>query len=78
MICPATPAPASYLTAAQVATRLGVNKRTFFRMVAAGEFPAGLRRNRRWVRWTEDDFARYHARLEARRAAVPPAASNRH
>jgi excisionase family DNA binding protein len=64
-------APVSaYLTAAQVAARIGVSKRTFFRMVNSGEFPHGLRRNRRWVRWTEDDFRGYAQQLETRRTTA--------
>lgn len=47
------------LTKAQVARRLDVTERTLERMVAAGDFPRGLKRSRRWVRWHPDTVTQY-------------------
>ena len=44
------------LTMTEVAARLTISRRTLQRMVAAGEFPAPIRRNRKWVRWRLADL----------------------
>jgi excisionase family DNA binding protein len=55
------------LTMTEVAARLTISRRTLQRMVAAGEFPAPLRRNRKWVRWRLADVQRF---LDTRAAPV--------
>jgi predicted DNA-binding transcriptional regulator AlpA len=66
----ATPLDETLLTARQVAERLQVHVRTLWAMIARGEFPRGLRRNRRWVRWYARDITEYLGRLEADRRPV--------
>ncbi len=58
------------LTPAEVANRLHVSKRTLFKMVSAGEFPQPMRRNRKWVRWLEDDVSGYLGKLRQQRDAA--------
>ena len=55
------------LTADQVAEMLQVSRRTFDRMVAAGEFPRPMRRNRKWIRWTQADLEAYFQKLRTNR-----------
>jgi excisionase family DNA binding protein len=55
------------LTLDQAAKRIGVSARTLRGMVNSGEFPAPIRRNRRWVRVPENDIKKYLESLEERR-----------
>jgi predicted DNA-binding transcriptional regulator AlpA len=56
------------LSASEIATILGVDRRTFFRWVARGQFPRGIRRGQRWVRWTQDDLRGYLDQLKSERS----------
>ncbi len=47
------------LTTTEVAARLTISRRTLQRMVAAGEFPAPMRRNRKWIRWRLADVQQF-------------------
>lgn len=67
----AASATGDLLTARQIADLLTVSLRTFNRMVAAGEFPRPLRRNRKWVRWTRGDLEAYLSGLESGRRPAP-------
>lgn len=52
------------LTKAQVATAMGIAVRTLEGLVAAGEFPRGVRVGR-CLYWTEEAVSRWHQRLFA-------------
>lgn len=52
------------LTKSQVATAMGIAVRTLEGLVAAGEFPRGVRVGR-CLYWTEEAVARWHQRLFA-------------
>lgn len=43
--------------------RLEISARTLRRMIAAGEFPQPVRRNRRWVRVPASDIEDYFEKL---------------
>ena len=51
------------LTIRQASERLSVHPRTFHRMIARGEFPRPVRRNRNWVRVPAQDVEDYLAKL---------------
>ncbi len=51
------------LTVPQACRQLGVSDRTFRRMVASGEFPQPIRRNRRWVRVPASDIEQFLSQL---------------
>jgi excisionase family DNA binding protein len=47
------------LTPRQVAERLGVTKRTLWRMAKQDGFPQPLRFSRKMIRWNPEDVQRY-------------------
>jgi len=53
------------LTREQVATMLGVDKRTLDRMVQRKEFPKPIRFNRKLIRWKEKDVEGHLSSLNA-------------
>ena len=55
------------LTVAEASRRRQVNPRMLRRIIAAGEFPEPVRRNRRWVRIPADDVEAYVNKLIDRR-----------
>jgi excisionase family DNA binding protein len=58
------------LTVRQAARRLAVSERTFRRMLASGEFPQPVRRNRRWVRVPAQHVEEYLSNLLASAATA--------
>ena len=63
----AVPQSPDLLTADQVAGKLSVSKRTVYRMVAVGELPAPVKRNRKWARWPVTDVHAYLDKLLSQR-----------
>jgi excisionase family DNA binding protein len=57
------------LTPQQVAERLGVKKRTLWRMAKQVGFPQPVRFNRKMVRWKASDVQRYIDGLQQDRQA---------
>ncbi len=51
------------LTIGQACKQMDISERTFRRMVASGEFPPPIRRNRRWVRVPAQDVRDYQNKL---------------
>jgi excisionase family DNA binding protein len=66
------------LNADQMAERLQVSVPTFRRMVAAGEFPQPMRRNRKWSRWLAKDADEYVSRLDQQRQGKRAARGDGH
>lgn len=46
--------PSPWLSLAEVAALLTISKRTLQKWVAAGRFPAPVRRGAKWVRWSRE------------------------
>jgi excisionase family DNA binding protein len=54
------------LTADQIAERLVVSKRTFYRLISAGRFPPGIAFSRKCVRWRRADVLAFLDREESK------------
>ncbi len=58
-----------FLKSQQVCRRIDVSERCLRDMVRPGEFPAPLKRGRKWIRWRQEDVEACLAQLDQQRQA---------